>query len=195
MNWTNALAIFGAVTGASGLGWQMWSHRLTGGRVEVLSTRLKRDGRWWVRTDVSNVGRLDVTIVGYSVWRDIPGHRLKRAVWKLRAVRRLGWKRARRIQVLFNPAVHFGAPVQVGSEAERIDLPLVLKAGSMVSLPLIGMEVPNRIGRQLRVSLHLGTGRIIRADVHDADALEPLRIDLDEYTGDWSLHIGPPTTD
>jgi hypothetical protein len=72
---------------------------------------------------------------------------------------------------------------------------LVLKAGSMVSLPLIGLEVPNRIGRQFRVSLHLGTGRIIRAGVHDADALEPLRIDLDEYTGDWSLHIGPPTTD
>ncbi|MEV5516270.1 hypothetical protein AB0L50_25720 [Streptomyces flaveolus] len=123
MDWTNALAIFGAVTGASSLGWQMWSHRLTGSRVEVLSTRLKREGRWWVRTDASNVGRLDVTIVGYSVWRDIPGHRLKRAVWKLRAVRRVGWKRARRIQVLFNPAVHFAAPVQVGSETERIELP------------------------------------------------------------------------
>ncbi|MES9512034.1 hypothetical protein ABWJ92_37555 [Streptomyces sp. NPDC000609] len=65
----------------------------------------------------------------------------------------------------------------------------------MVSLPLMGLEVPNRIGRQLRVSLHLGTGRIIRANVHGADALEPLRIGLDEYTGDWSLHIGPPTTD
>ncbi|MCW8123086.1 hypothetical protein ACN6K6_001152 [Streptomyces violaceoruber] len=136
-----------------------------------------------------------MTIVGYSVWRDIPGHRLKRAVWKLRAVRRVGWKRARRTQLLFSPSVHFAAPVQVGSETERIELPFVLKAGSMVSLPLIGLEVPNRIGRQLRVSLHLGTGRIIRTDVHDADALEPLRIDLDEYTGDWSLHIGPPTTD
>ncbi|GGT68550.1 hypothetical protein GCM10010207_79070 [Streptomyces atratus] len=81
------------------------------------------------------------------------------------------------------------------NEAERIELPLTLKAGSRVSLPLIGLEVPNRIGRQLRFSLHLGTGRIIRADVHDADTLEPLRIDLDEYTGDWSLHMGPPTTD
>ncbi|GGQ22322.1 hypothetical protein GCM10010279_32860 [Streptomyces mutabilis] len=29
--------------------------------------------------------------------------------------------------------------------------------------------MPNRIGRQLRVSLHLGTGRILRANVHDAD--------------------------
>lgn len=46
----------------------------------------------------------------------------------------------------------------------------------MVSLPLIGLEVPNRIGQQLRGSLSL-------------------RIDLDAYTGDWSLHIGPPTTD
>ncbi|MEU6667921.1 hypothetical protein [Streptomyces sp. NPDC046727] len=64
MNWTNALAVFGAVTGAAGFGWQIWSHRLTGGRVKVLSTRLKHNGRWWVRTDVSNVGRLDVTIVG-----------------------------------------------------------------------------------------------------------------------------------
>jgi len=70
---------------------------------------------------------------------------------------------------------------------------LVLKAGSVVSLPLIGLEVPNRTGRQLRDSLHLGTGRIIRADVHDADALQSLRIDLDEHTGGWSLHIGPPT--
>ncbi|MER5853787.1 hypothetical protein ABT126_44740 [Streptomyces sp. NPDC002012] len=162
--------------------------RTAGGRVGL-------PGRWWVRTDASNVGRLDVTIVGYSVWRDIPGHRLKRALWRLRAIQRVGWKRARRTQMLFNPSVHFAAPVQVGNEAERIELPLVLKAGSMVSLPLIGLEVPNRIGRQLRVSLHLGTGRIIRADVHDTDTLEPLRINLDEYTGDWSLHIGPPPTD
>ncbi|MFB8031746.1 hypothetical protein ACFC5Z_02065 [Streptomyces sp. NPDC056004] len=148
-----------------------------------------------MRTDVSNVGRLDVTIVGYSVWRDIPGHRLKRALWRLRAMRRLGWRRARRTQMLFNPSVHFGAPVEFGSDTQRIELPFVLKAGSMVSLPLMGLEMPNRIGRQLRVSLHLGTDRVIRADVHDADALEPLRIDLDEYTGDWSLHIGLPTID
>ncbi|MFF2847619.1 hypothetical protein ACFVT5_15050 [Streptomyces sp. NPDC058001] len=68
MNRTNALAVFGAVTGAAGVGWQIWSHRLRGGRVEVLSTRQRPDGRWWVRTDVSNVARLDVTIVGYSIW-------------------------------------------------------------------------------------------------------------------------------
>ncbi|WP_192583546.1 hypothetical protein [Streptomyces albicerus] len=37
------------------------------------------------------------------------------------------------------------------------------------------------------VWLYLGSGRIIRADVQDADALEPLRIDLDEFTGQWSL--------
>ncbi|MDQ0757534.1 hypothetical protein [Streptomyces canus] len=67
--------------------------------------------------------------------------------------------------------------------------------GALLSLPLMGMEVPNRIGRQLRVSLYLGTGRIIRADVQGADALEPLRIDLDEFTGHWSLHVGPPTQD
>ncbi|MEV6133856.1 hypothetical protein AB0M05_44865 [Streptomyces violaceusniger] len=67
MNWTNALALFGAVTGAGSLGRQMWSHRLTGGRVEVWPTRLKQKGRWWVRTSVSNVDRLDVTIVGYSI--------------------------------------------------------------------------------------------------------------------------------
>lgn len=97
--------------------------------------------------------------------------------------------------MLFNPSVHFGAPVEFGSDTQRIELPFVLKAGSVVSLPLMGLEVPNRIGRLLRVSLHLGTGRVIRADVHDADALKPLRIDLDEYTGDWALHIGPPTTD
>lgn len=34
----------------------------------------------------------------------------------------------------------------------------------------------HRTGRRLRVSLHLGTGRIIRADAHDADALDPLRM-------------------
>lgn len=62
MNWTNALAVFGAGTGAGGLGWQMGSHRLTGGRVQVWPTRLKQEGRWWVRTSVSNVSRLDVTI-------------------------------------------------------------------------------------------------------------------------------------
>lgn len=193
MNWTHALAVFGAVTGAASFGWQIWSHRLTGGRVEVLSTRLKHDGRWWVRTDVSNVGRLDVTIIGYSIWRDIPGHRLRRALWRLRAVQKVGWKRARRTELIFNPAVNFSAPVRFENDGQSVELPFVLKAGAMLSLPLMGMEVPNRIGRQLRVSLHLGTGRIIRADVQDADALEPLRIDLDEFTGQWSLHVGPPT--
>jgi hypothetical protein len=192
MNWTNALAVFGAVTGAAGFGWQIWSHRLTGGRVEVLSTRQKHDGHWWVRTDVSNVGRLDVTIVGYSIWRDIPGHRLRRALWRLRAVQRVGWKRARRTELIFNPAVTFSAPVRFETDGQSVELPFVLKAGAMLSLPLMGMEVPNRIGRQLRVSLHLGTGRIIRSDVQEADALEPLRIDLDEFTGHWSLHVGAP---
>lgn len=38
------------------------------------------------------------------------------------------------------------------------------------------LEVPNRTGSRLRVSLHLGTGRIIRADAHDADSLETLRM-------------------
>lgn len=38
------------------------------------------------------------------------------------------------------------------------------------------LEVPNRTGCRLRVSLHLGTGRIIRADAHDADAMETLRM-------------------
>ncbi|MGW2050832.1 hypothetical protein ACWCPF_37515 [Streptomyces sp. NPDC001858] len=195
MNWTNALAVFGAVTGTAGFGWQIWSHRLTGGRVEVLSTRQKHDGRWWVRTDVSNVGRLDVTIVGYSIWRDIPGHRFRRALWRLRAVQRVGWKRARRTEMIFNPSVAFHAPVQFEVDGASVELPFVLKAGAMLSLPLMGMEVPNRIGQQLRVSLYLGTGRIIRADVQEADALEPLRIDLDEFTGQWSLHVGPPTDD
>lgn len=38
MNWTNALAVFGAITGVCSLGWSMWSHRLTGGRIEILGT-------------------------------------------------------------------------------------------------------------------------------------------------------------
>ncbi|MBT2423413.1 hypothetical protein J7F01_16845 [Streptomyces sp. ISL-22] len=116
---------------------------------------------------------MDVTIVGYSIWRDIPGHRLKRAWWRLRAVRRVGWKRARRTELIFNPAVTFHAPVRFETDGESVELPFVLKAGAMLSLPLMGMEVPNRIGRQLRVSLHLGTGRIIRATVRAAAALLP----------------------
>ncbi|MEV6133857.1 hypothetical protein AB0M05_44870 [Streptomyces violaceusniger] len=55
--------------------------------------------------------------------------------------------------------------------------------------------MPDPIARQLRVSVHLGPGGIIRADVLDDDVLEPPRINLDDYTGAWSLHIGPPTTD
>ncbi|MFF5145293.1 hypothetical protein ACFY6U_37205 [Streptomyces sp. NPDC013157] len=58
-------------------------------------------------TDVSNVGRLDATVVGYSIWRDIPGHCLRRALRRLRAVQTLGWKRARRTELIFNPAVTF----------------------------------------------------------------------------------------
>jgi hypothetical protein len=113
------LAVFGAVTGAASLGWQVWSYWLAGGRVQVVALRERHDGHWRVKTDVVNVGRLDVSIIGYSVWPDVAGHRLQKLRWRVRMVRKAGPAHARRLLVVFSPSVRFSAPTVFEDEALR----------------------------------------------------------------------------
>ncbi|MEV5568365.1 hypothetical protein AB0L54_36765 [Streptomyces sp. NPDC052196] len=68
MNWATALAVFGAGTGALGVTWQIWSHWLTGGRIQILAVRGRHDdGHWLISASVINTGRQDVSVVGYTV--------------------------------------------------------------------------------------------------------------------------------
>lgn len=78
MNWTVALAALGATTGAGSLLWQLLNYRLIGGRIQILAIHWRRGGRQRMVTNVVNVGRLDVSIVGYSTWPNLPGHRLRK---------------------------------------------------------------------------------------------------------------------
>lgn len=66
MSWTTALAVFGASTGAVGVAWQVWSHWLMGGKVQVLALRERRDDRWEISASVINVGRQGVTVLGHT---------------------------------------------------------------------------------------------------------------------------------
>ncbi|MFF3290892.1 hypothetical protein [Streptomyces sp. NPDC003023] len=76
--------------------WQMWSHWLTGGRVQVLALRKRvGDGGWSVATEVVNVGRQDVTVVAYTVWLDVDGMRWRCFKWKVRMLFRVGLSRIR----------------------------------------------------------------------------------------------------
>jgi hypothetical protein len=190
MGWTTSLAVFGAITGAAGLGWQVWSHRLTGGRVQVLALRERRDGHWRVRTDVLNVGRLDVSIIGYSVWPDVPGYRLRKLRWRVTVVRKAGLAHARRSLVVFSPSVHFSAPIRFEDDERSVELPVVLKAGTMLALPEVGIGWPEGAKRKLCAAIHLGAGRIVRARVLAVEAIRPLEIELDEPPGVSFVQVG-----
>jgi hypothetical protein len=190
MDWTTSLAVFGAVTGAASLGWQVRSYWLAGGRVQVLALRERRDSHWRVKTDVVNVGRLDVSIIGYSVWPDVPGYRLRKLRWRVKMVRKAGVAHARRSLVVFSPSVHFSAPTVFEDDERSVELPAVLKAGSMLALPEVGIGWPEGARRRLCVAIHLGSGRIVRAGVLAVDAIRPLEVELNEPSGDSFVQFG-----
>jgi hypothetical protein len=176
MNWTIALAAFGAITGAAGLSWQFLNYRLTGGRVQILAIHSSRNGHQQVVTNVVNVGRLDVSIVGYSAWPDLPGYRLRKLRWRLGMARRAGLARARRTLICSSPSVHVHAPVEFGDGVRSIELPVVLKAGAMLALPGVEIEWSAEGRRKLRVAIHLGSGRIVQAYSLAPDSFQPIEV-------------------
>ena len=175
---TLAIAIIGAVTGIAGLVWQMASFGLTGARIEIFATAYRKDedGSWYIASALSNVGRLDASVVGYTVWVDQPGHRLRRAKWKLgAALKRHRLRRGgRRPLVVFSPMVHIGSPGSLQAGDSRIEFPRLLKAGEMVWIPEVGMsrdDDPD--GHLLRVAVHLGSGLVVKARPLSLPELEP----------------------
>jgi hypothetical protein len=185
---TLALAILGAVTGVAGLAWQIVSFAFSGARIEVVSqcwtkeTSTSGPPHWWVRTTVSNVGRLDAPIVGYSLWMDVRGHWLARLRWQLAAWRRLGWRTRRRLLLAFSPVIHVSAPGVIEKDGLRVDLPVVIKAGEMIDFPPIAGLRRNleNDSSLLRVAVLLGSGRIVKARPRRTDEIKPLEITLDD---------------
>lgn len=92
---TVALSIVGAFTGLAALVAQVWSHILSGPRVRVRASNVvadpfqSGDGHLWVGIDLSNLGRLPVTITDVGVvletrgndWRKAPGITFGRNYW------------------------------------------------------------------------------------------------------------------
>lgn len=190
MSWTSAVAVFGAITGAGGLAWQLLNYRLTGGRIQLFATRWKLGEYWKVRTTVTNVGRQDVTIVGYSVWLDLSEGRLKRMVRQFRDSRRSRLDRTGRHLMNVRPSVHiriFGTYSDDGGVV--VSLPAVLKAGSVLTFPRVGFHVEHYLSRQCKVAVVLASGRIIRASVLSRDDIMPSVHSIDEIPGEGDIAI------
>ncbi|MFF1834190.1 hypothetical protein ACFVXE_08285 [Streptomyces sp. NPDC058231] len=189
MDLTTWLAVLGFVTGFVGLGWQIFTHWLTGRRLQVLALRERSYEGWTIQTHILNVGRLDVSIQSYSVWADFTGRRLRRFRWRIQAVRKLGWSHARRTQVTFSPSVAISAPGGFADDATRVQFPFILKAGEMFVFPSLSVRVPPSTDRVLTVAVGLGAGRPLRARVLDVSALRshPV-IDVPAEDG-WSIGV------
>jgi hypothetical protein len=176
MSWTTALAVFGAATGALGVTWQIWSHRLTGGRVQVLALRERRGRDWLVSTSVVNVGRQDVSLVGYTLWLEPRGMRWKRLRWKARMLPRYGLAHVRRILLTAPPSLNISGKAWLRDDHDSVQFPLVVQAGTTLRLPNITLGWASDAKFQPRVGLHLGSGKIVQAEVLAADAFDPLDI-------------------
>jgi hypothetical protein len=71
---TLALAIVGAATGLAALLAQVWQFVLAGPRVKVSTANAIATGaKWWVSIDVTNTGRLPVTIADVGLVVERPG--------------------------------------------------------------------------------------------------------------------------
>ncbi|WP_157876897.1 MULTISPECIES: hypothetical protein [Streptomyces] len=177
MSWTTALAVFGASTGAFGVAWQVWSHWLTGGRVQVLALRGHRsDDRWEISTSVVNIGRQDVTVHGYTVWLDLDGMLWKRLRWKARMLFKVGLAQVRSTLVTLPPSFNVSGNGWLRDGNGGIQFPVVVRAGSTLRLPsiLLGWESDARC--RPRVAIHLGSGKLVQAEARPADVFEPLDV-------------------
>ncbi len=72
---TLTVAIIGAVTGLSALTAQVWQTVVSGPRVKVSAsnTVVTETGLWWLSIDLTNVGRLPVTVSDVGVMVQVPG--------------------------------------------------------------------------------------------------------------------------
>ncbi|MEV8204231.1 hypothetical protein AB0P40_02115 [Streptomyces sp. NPDC079189] len=187
MDLTTLLAIFGAVTGGAGLVWQLWSHRLTGGRVQLLAIREWNGESWTLQVDVLNVGRLDVSLVGFTIWLDVRGHRWRKLRRIVRLRRQVGFVHSRRSLFVLEPSVTlFGGPyVAFGDDDMSVELPCILKAGSMLRLPSAKVRLPQAGSREVHVAVHLGANRVVKARAVTADSfrLTPFELPADHYEG------------
>ncbi|MEE1838394.1 hypothetical protein ACIODX_38020 [Streptomyces sp. NPDC088190] len=177
MNWTTALAVFGASTGAVGVAWQFWSHWLTGGRVQVLALRERQDERWAISTSVINVGRQDVTVAGYTVWLDRDGMRGRRLRWKIQMLRRFGLAHVRRSLVTLPPSLSFAGEAWLRDDRGSVQFPTALPAGATLRMPHTMLDWSSNKPCRPRVAVHLGSGKFVQADVLSAEAFEPMDID------------------
>lgn len=177
MNWTTALAVFGASTGALGVAWQIWSHWLTGGRVQILAVRERRDdGHWSISTSAVNIGRQDVNVVGYTVWLDVDRMRWKRLRWKTRMLFKIGWSRVRSTLITLPPSFNISGNGWLRDGHGSVQFPVVVRPGATLRLPsiVLGWESDTRC--RPKVAIHLGSGKIVQAEVVMADAFEPLDV-------------------
>jgi hypothetical protein len=173
---TLAVAILGAVTAVAGLLWQVVSFALTGARIDIFAmSSLDEDGHWYVEGTVSNVGRLDASLIGLTLWMDHRGHRLRRLRWRLAAWRRRALRRRRRIPLLvFSPMIHLKAPAMLEVDEVRLELPALLRAGEMLSIPRVGLSRDGEGDADLlRVAVHLGSGQIAVTRPLSLAELEP----------------------
>ncbi|MFJ2770769.1 hypothetical protein [Streptomyces sp. NPDC087300] len=190
MSLTDALAIFGAVTGTAGLLWQVWSHRLTGGRIQLTASQHPSDGRSRVGATAINVGRLDVAIRGYCVWIEPRGMYVRKALWRLRTIRRLGLLRSRRTMSFPLPVVLFFAKNQSFAD---VGFPVIVKSGNMHVLPSVELGWPHEEKVRLRIAVHLTTGRIIRGKVADTGVAVDRPYWTPPSNGAWSTHVPSDT--
>ncbi|MFB7636503.1 hypothetical protein ACFC0M_36945 [Streptomyces sp. NPDC056149] len=176
MSWTTALAVFGAATGALGVAWQMWSHRLTGGRVQVLALRERHGREWAVSTSVVNVGRQDVSLIGYTLWLEPDGMWWKRIKWKVRMLPRYGFAHVRRTLITVPPSMNITGKAWLRDGQDSVQFPLVIRAGTTLRLPNVTLGWASDTEFRPHVAIHLGSGKIVRAEVLATDALEPIDI-------------------
>jgi hypothetical protein len=183
MNATLVIAIIGAVTGILGLVWQLVNFAWSGARTQLLAMRWRRedDEGWWIAADISNVGRLDATVIGYSVWADRGRYRRRRLLWRLRNWPKTRWRDSRRMLPTTAPSISVGSPGELSwsDDAGRssIALPMVLGAGTTVSVPRVGLGWGNQPLTPL-VAVQLGSGKLVVAEALDVNGLKPFETEL-----------------
>ena len=72
---TLTVAIIGAATGLAALTAQVWQAAVSGPRVKVSVTNAvaTETWRWWLSIDLTNVGRLPVTVSDVGMMVEVPG--------------------------------------------------------------------------------------------------------------------------
>jgi hypothetical protein len=182
---TLAVAIVGAVTGILGLAWQFVNFYWSGARVQLFALRWRQEGdsdSWWIRTEVSNVGRLDATVVGYSVWVGRRDYRRRRFLWRIHSWPKMSWRVSRRMLPVTAPSVVVGSPGKLwydpeSGEPDSVEFPLTVRPGQSVNIPQIGMGWTDS-HQVLHVAVQLGSGRIVTAEPLDSGRLRPFETSL-----------------